>query len=60
MEGKRAEREKGKQERWGKIMESRKVDRDRRFMNDILEDAPAFKFTVYGVFSFSLYPDFLA
>jgi len=44
MEGKRAEREKGKQERWSRIMANRKVDRDRKFMNGILNDVPEFNF----------------
>jgi hypothetical protein len=54
MEGKRAEREKEKQKRWEKIMKNRKVDRDRRFMNDILEEVPGFKFTTNGMLLFIL------
>jgi hypothetical protein len=52
IEGKRAEREKEKQKRWEKIMKNRKVDRDRRFMNDILEEVPGFKFTTNGMLPF--------
>jgi hypothetical protein len=48
MEDKRAEREKGKQERWSKIMENRKVDRDRTFMNDIFQDVPGFQSKANG------------
>jgi hypothetical protein len=53
MVGRRAEREKGKQERWGKIMQNRKMDRDWRFMNDVLENVPQFTPANHGMFSVS-------
>jgi hypothetical protein len=55
MEDKRAERERRKQERWGKIMETRKMDRDQRFMNHIFEGVSECTFMAHGaLFPFSL------
>lgn len=51
---KRAEREKGKQQRWGKIIQERKVGRDQRFMDDILADVPEFVFSENGMYYYFL------